>query len=304
MSNTLIIDTSYLIYRSYFAYPHLTYGTKSTGAIYGFIKTILFLIETYNPDILIFALDLPEPTWRHQVYPEYKAGRPPADQAMIDQINPVIKWVKSITSNVFAFSEYEADDIIATCALKCSNEKDNQVYIFSSDRDLYQLLIYPKIKFITEKGLFDASNLVEKYSVEAKDWVFYKTLIGDNSDNIKGISGIGPKTAAEIIRNFNSLEQIINYTPSKKDLSARIEKFLQQIKDNSELINLNYKLCSLNQISDLNLDKSSYNLINGEWIYDEYNFKSLKKSSQSLPEKNLKSQNKDKSTSLNISPLF
>ena len=113
----LIIDTSYLIYRSYFAYPLLTSNGQNTGALYGFIKTVFSLVKEFEPDTLTFACDRPEKTWRHEILPEYKAGRPEIENQMREQIPKILEWCELVTPNVFATPGYEADDLIFTICL-------------------------------------------------------------------------------------------------------------------------------------------------------------------------------------------
>ena len=114
---TLIIDTSYLIYRSYFAYPKLTFNNQPVGAFFGFAKTIIELVRDNKPDQLVFACDTSEPTWRHKLVSDYKAGRAQIEEAMISQFPLVNDWCESISKNVFKYSGWEADDIIFSIAV-------------------------------------------------------------------------------------------------------------------------------------------------------------------------------------------
>jgi len=161
----LIIDTSYLIYKAYFAYPDLSYQNQPTGAIYGFIKTVLKLITDWQPKILVFTVDRPEKTWRHELFSEYKAGRPEMEDKMLRQIPIILEWCQAITPNYLAVSGFEADDLIWTITQQFYQNKTdtaNQIddlflenhtptWIFSADRDLYQLLVFPQVKFIIVK---------------------------------------------------------------------------------------------------------------------------------------------------------
>ena len=335
----LIIDSSYLIFRSYFAYPHLNTGDTPTGAFFGFAKTTLALIKEYSPEYTVFAKDLPTPTWRHLIHKEYKAGRPEADKEMIAQIPIIHGWSQKVSKNCFAVEGFEADDIIFSTALESaldenvlkseiinkpeislfsenSNKADhlkllslsqtppkneNQVYIFSSDKDLFQLLILPNIYFIRadNKGkfsLFGAAEFIEKYQVKAIQWLDYKALVGDGSDNLKGLNGIGPKTATKILNqigNLYSLAKELNLETNGFDRSyyelnqsekeklgefirdVKNQKFLENFTTNYDKLKLTYNLGALQLVPKTSLILEKLNLENGNEDFVKYNFKSL-----------------------------
>jgi DNA polymerase I len=340
----LVIDTSYLIYRSHFAYPRLTTNDVATGAFFGFAKTVIALIKEYKPDTLIFALDTPKPTWRHALKDDYKAGRPEADKDMVAQIPVIQNWCKMVTKNYFVQDGYEADDFICTTCYqvvqKCvlANEHKNpqdddlfgaddnfdkkskvfqpmshqdlakldinmedQIYIFSSDRDLYQLLVYPNVYFIQNKSskdgfsLFGQHEFREKYELEPIQWIDYKTLVGDNSDNLQGIPGVGPKTATNLLNQVGSLhvlfeemeidnsKYILGSWASQKYQAATKEyvqnpknlKLLDKIRDNLELLHQTHRLSQLEIVpGGVDISKG-FDLHKGTGLFQEYGFKSL-----------------------------
>lgn len=340
----LIIDTSYLIYRSHFAYPRLTTNGVPTGAFFGFAKTVIALIKEYTPDTLIFALDTPKPTWRHEVKNDYKAGRPEADKDMVAQIPIIQNWCKLITENYFMQDGYEADDFICTACYniiqdyiltsehkKIKNEdlfaeqSDNikkpkifepmtyqelakldinmkdQVYIFSSDRDLFQLLVYPNVYFVQNKSskdgfsLFGQNEFREKYELEPIQWIDYKTLVGDGSDNLQGLPGVGPKTATSILNQVGSLYVLFeqmeientdyilgSWAQQKYQVAAKEYiknpknlKLIDKIRDNLELLHQTHRLSQLEIVPGGVEIKKSFDLHSGTDLFQEYGFKSL-----------------------------
>lgn len=297
----LIIDTSYLIYRSYFAYPNLTSNGLPTGAFFGFSKAIINLIQEYKPQELIFTNDTAKPTWRHEILVDYKAGRPEIEDAMIQQI-PIIKdWTAKISPNFLSRDGFEADDFISTASTKILEQDANsEILIFSSDKDLYQLLIYPQVKFVRTKKLSNETELFGreefkiKYEIEPEQWLDYKTLVGDNSDNLKGLAGVGPKTAIKVLQEIGFLKELfeclsldstgfrskIAITKSREQISGFIqnpknETLIQKIKDYQELLKQTYHLATLQNVPETKLDLIGFDLSSGLAEFEKFNFKSL-----------------------------
>lgn len=250
MYKVLVIDVFYLIFQSYFAYSGLVFNGQSIGAFFGFVKKILNLLQTYKPDNLVFVSDTTEPTWRHKIFDQYKANRPEPQEDMLRQIPLILEWCQLVGSNFLSLPGYEADDLIASVCVfdyknsffkkksldncKLNLDQTIQILIFSADKDLYQLLeIQDKqIAFIpvtNTQNLFTQENFRQKYQLKPYQWVDYKTLVGDNSDNLKGINGIGSKTAIKILQIFDSLEnlfQLIIFL--QKDLNFSDLDFLDE----------------------------------------------------------------------------
>ena len=321
----LIIDTSYLIYKAYFAYPDLSYQNQPTGAIYGFIKTVLKLITDWQPKILVFTVDRPEKTWRHELFSEYKAGRPEMEDKMLRQIPIILEWCQAITPNYLAVSGFEADDLIWTITQQFYQNKTdtaNQIddlflenhtptWIFSADRDLYQLLVFPQVKFIHSQtgtngySTFTTHEFFEKYQIQPQQWLDYKVLVGDPSDNLAGIPGIGPKTATKILQQIDHLADLFNFLQiphqlTNPDLTTnpgsleKVAQFLNNPKNRPLVAKIisyqttleqTYLLASLRKVPGVKLSLTTFNLDFGQPILEKYNFQSL------LPNKqNLKSQ--------------
>ncbi|MEM1312656.1 MAG: 5'-3' exonuclease H3TH domain-containing protein [Patescibacteria group bacterium] len=302
----LIIDTSYLIYRSFFAYPHLTAKGVYTGAFFGFAKTILTLIQQYKPDELVFANDTTAPTWRHDVLADYKGNRPEIQEEMVQQIPLIKNWIKDITPNIFSQDGFEADDFIYTVSsqIAAGNNPNDQILIFSSDKDLYQILVEPQVFFLQTKTskdgwkLFGQAEFIEKYGLDPKQWLDYKALTGDPSDNLKGVSGIGPKTATRILQEVGCLYNLFDTLGWDNDnlLSISIlqnnardfvensknESLINKIKSHKDILLQTYYLATLQSVPGTSLKKTGFDLTKGISSFYEFGFKSLINSTTKL----------------------
>ena len=230
----LLVDGSALLHRAYHAYPPLTTKTgEVVGAVYGVVSMLISALEAEQPSHIVVAWDLPKPTFRHEKYVGYKAQRPPADAEMVAQIPTVKATIEAMGITQLAVEGYEADDIIGTLATQTSQQfqaphsntqtnPDNQiqnepqkeqVIILTGDQDAMQL-VGDTVRVLTPpKGkepakLYGPDEVWNKYGVHAEQIVDYKALVGDTSDNIPGVAGIGPKTAAQLLKQFGTLERV------------------------------------------------------------------------------------------------
>jgi DNA polymerase I len=258
-STAIIFDSSYLVFRSHFSHSHLRHEGKAMGAFFGFYKTVNSLINQYKPEYIYFAKDLPSPTWRHEMYPEYKAGRGEPDPEMIEQFPIINEWTGLVATQSLGVPRFEADDVIATLAKKLSqNPAIERIIIFSSDRDLYQLLTLDKVSFWQMDGKkFGKEEFKTKYGVEPADWVLYKALCGDPSDNIKGVDGVGPKTAEIYINNPETVSK----------------KTIDKITASKEILDRNLILCKLSIIEDLEITYTKFDLSLGNMLLEKYGLK-------------------------------
>ncbi len=238
----LVIDASSIIYRVYYALPSLkTKDGELTNALYGFIRILLNAVDEFKPNYLAFAFDLPQPTFRHRIYKEYKAQRPSMGDDLRKQIPWIKEFLKIINIPVLEESGLEADDLIATIV---HQNKDKKIYILSGDLDLLQLvsencfLIHPQ-RGITEFVIYDVDKVKERFGVLPSKLPLFKVLVGDNSDNIPGIPGIGPKRALKILGKVSTLEAL------KYKLKNFDEDIRKSIEENWNVLERNINLVSL-----------------------------------------------------------
>lgn len=237
-SKLVIIDGNSLMHRAFYALPNLT-NSKGlhTNVIYGFINMLYKLQEEFKPDYIGIAYDRKAATFRHEEYPEYKAGRLKMAEEMVEQI-PVLKEViAAMNIKQIEIDGYEADDIIGTVSELCT-QKEVDAYIITGDRDAFQLINDHVHVFITKKGIsemieFDREKLMEVYQITPEQVIDMKGLMGDASDNIPGVPGIGEKTALELIKQFETLENTLeNNSQVKKN---KVRENLETYKDQALL---------------------------------------------------------------------
>jgi len=218
----VLLDVHAIIHRAYHALPDFaTSKGEPTGALYGLSTMLLKIISDLKPDYIIACYDLPKPTYRHEAYKDYKAGRAKADDELVSQLKKSYDIFKAFDIPTYSKEGFEADDMIGTIVEQVKNKKDLDVVIASGDMDTLQLVDDDKVRVYTlKKGIKDTIIYNEKAVIERFGFVpkllsDYKGLRGDPSDNIIGIKGIGEKTASELIQKIGSIEEI--YKTLKKD---------------------------------------------------------------------------------------
>jgi DNA polymerase-1 len=233
-----IIDGHALIHRAYHALPPLT--TKDgrvVNAAYGFSMILLKVIEELKPDCIAVAMDLPGGTFRHQQYEGYKAQRPKAADDLVEQFFIVRQVIDAFNIPIFEEPGYEADDVIGTMAKELSRTGDIETYIVTGDLDELQLVdektkVYTMKRGFTDTVVYDLAAVKERYGLSPQQFVDYKALKGDASDNIPGVAGIGEKSAGELIKNYNDLDNLYKHLD---DLKPAIAKKLTEGKENAYL---------------------------------------------------------------------
>lgn len=261
----LLIDGHSILNRAFYGVPDLTNSAGlHTNAIYGFLNILFKVLEEEKPDYLMIAFDLKEKTFRHKMFDDYKGTRKPMPQELHEQVPVVQKVLKAMNIPIVTKAGYEADDILGTLAF--DGEKNGlDVTIISGDRDLLQLATN-KIKICipkTKKGSTEIENyywddVIALYNVNPREFIDVKALMGDASDNIPGVTGIGEKTASKIIAQFHSIENAYEHideiTPNKARLSlseeyeiAKLSKTLATIDTNVPL-EINYKNGIINDL--------------------------------------------------------
>ena len=218
----VLLDVHAIVHRAYHALPEFaTSKGEPTGALYGLSTMLLKIISDLKPDYIAACYDLPKPTYRHEAYKEYKAGRAKTDEELVSQLKKSYDIFKAFNIPVYSKEGFEADDMIGTIVEQKRKEKDLDIVIASGDMDTLQLVEDDKIRVYTlKKGIKDTiiyneKGVLERYGFGPKLLPDYKGLRGDPSDNIIGITGIGEKTATELIQKFGSIEEM--YKKLKKD---------------------------------------------------------------------------------------
>jgi len=209
------LDANSVFYRAFYALPHFkTSKGELTNATYGFTATLLHFLLEHEPDYIGIVFDKGKKTFRHQEYKEYKATRPPAPDELYAQIPKTKEIVTAFNLPLFEEDNYEADDILGAIARKEQREQsDLKTFVITSDRDALQLVsdrisvMMPK-KGFNEYEEYDAKTVKEKFGLTPEQIPDYKALAGDASDNIKGVKGIGEKTAKDLLAQYGSLEKI------------------------------------------------------------------------------------------------
>jgi DNA polymerase-1 len=214
----VLFDGNALIHRAFHALPPLTVSKtgEMVSAVYGFALMLLKVINELKPTHYAIAFDMKAPTFRHQLFHEYKAHRPPAPEELINQLGRVRQLVEAFRIPIFELEGYEADDILGTLSHQASNQ-DIDTVIVSGDADTMQLVsprvrvLYPPRKGFSDTMLYDEAAVMQKYGVKPEQITDFKALTGDSSDNIPGVPGIGPVNAAKLLKQFGSVEQIYDH---------------------------------------------------------------------------------------------
>ena len=231
MKTITIIDTFGFFFRSYFALPPLRNSEGfPTGLLTGFVNLVDTLRRDHSTDYLVFALDAKGKTFRNEMFPEYKDNRDEAPEDLKKQLPVAIEWIEQMGFANLTREGYEADDIIATVT-KFAREKNLKVCIVSHDKDLYQLIddgevvIYDAVK----RQEVDEEACIAKFGVHPKDFINFQALLGDSSDNVPGVKGIGKVGAAKLINKYHTLEAI--YEDIENAGTPRIQKLLLEGKE-------------------------------------------------------------------------
>ncbi|MFA6430644.1 MAG: DNA polymerase [Candidatus Paceibacterota bacterium] len=224
----VLLDVHAIVHRAYHALPDFaTSSGEPTGALYGLSTMLLKIISDLKPDYIIACYDLPKPTYRHEAYKEYKAGRAKSDDELVSQLKKSYEIFKAFNIPVYSKEGFEADDMIGTIVENNKKEKNINIVIASGDMDTLQLVEGDKVRVYTlKKGIKDTiiyneEAVKERFGFGPELLPDYKGLRGDPSDNIIGIKGIGEKTATDLIINFGSIENI--YKAIKKDKNKLLE---------------------------------------------------------------------------------
>lgn len=211
----VLLDTHAIIHRAYHALPDFASSKgEPTGALYGLCLMLFKLIDDFEPDYVVATFDLPKPTYRHEAYDGYKAGRKKADDELVSQLKRAHEIFDAFNIPMYSYEGFEADDMLGTIVEETKNEKNLNTIIASGDMDTMQLIDNDRVKVFTlRKGvkdtvLYGEKEVVERFGFKPLQLTDYKGLRGDTSDNIIGIKGIGEKTATILIQTFGTIENM------------------------------------------------------------------------------------------------
>ncbi len=217
MKKLLLIDANALIHRAFHALPTMTdKNGKPTQALYGVSSILLRVWRDERPDYAAAFFDRPEPTFRKIEFKEYKAQRPKAPDALISQLIEARNLFNAFGIVAYELPGFEADDLIGTFAHRFSNTPDLSIQILTGDLDALQLVVKDRITVKTLKvgvsstETYNEQAVINRYGIPPEKLPDYKTLVGDQSDNIPGIAGVGPKTASELLKKYGTLENIVS----------------------------------------------------------------------------------------------
>lgn len=250
----ILIDANALIHRSFHALPPLT--TKKgemVNGVYGFCLILLKMLKELKPDYVAAAFDLPEPTFRHLEYKEYKAHRPKTPEELKTQFVRVKEILTAFGVPIYEMAGFEADDVIAALTKQVEPEKDLKSIIVTGDLDLLQLVsdgkvaVYTLKKGISDTAIYDEQGVEKRFGLKPEQLVDFKALKGDPSDNIPGVPGIGEKTAAALLQEFEMLEGI--YEAMEKKMAgpktALTPKLIGKLREFKEQAFLSKKLAQV-----------------------------------------------------------
>lgn len=265
----ILVDGSSYLYRAYHAFPPLTNSQgEPTGAMYGVLNMLRSLIIQYKPSHVAVVFDAKGKTFRDELYEEYKSNRPPMPDDLREQIAPLHEMVQAMGLPLLSISGVEADDVIGTLALKAAAD-GRDVLISTGDKDMAQL-VTPKITLINTMTnvILGPDEVKEKYGVPPELIIDFLALMGDSSDNIPGVPGVGEKTALGLLQGLGSLDEIYQQLDNIATLSFRGAKTLgAKMAEHEKVAKLSYKLATIK--TDVELDKTFDDLVVNEPNLDQ-----------------------------------
>lgn len=241
----LVFDTFSVFFRAFHALPPMnTRAGLPTSAVYGMSVLLLKLLREQSPKGLCFARDRSEPTFRHKQYVEYKAHRAPLPEPLVSQLVLLDRLLAALGAPVFGVSGFEADDVIATLARELA-ARDEHVCVVSGDRDLFQVVRERvDVLFIGRRGqppvLYDEAAIARRFNLPPAQLPSFVALVGDSSDNLIGVNGVGDKTAQKLVAQFGSASALLAGLDQVKSAAVReaLAKAAERIRQNEALARL------------------------------------------------------------------
>ena len=255
----LLIDGNSVLFRGYYAtsYGNIMKTSKGvyTNAIYAFASMLNKALKQINPDYCVVAFDKGKHTFRHDIKEDYKAGRKETPEELVEQFGLVREMLKAYNITYLEYDDIEADDVIGTL----SKKYDVETCILSSDRDLLQLIDKTTNVYVMRKGMsdiakMDEENLLIEYGLKPYQIIDYKGLAGDKSDNIKGVEGVGEKTAVKLLNEYDTCEGIYEHIDELKG------KLKEHLINDKESCFLSKRLATIKTDVDIDLNLDDFKL--------------------------------------------
>lgn len=271
----VLVDGSGIIYRAFYAFSRLTdTNNRPIGAVYGFCYTMFSIINKFHPNVFCVALDAGRKTFRTEIYGAYKGNRPETPPELKEQFPIVLEACQAFGIPSIRLEGYEADDIIATFANKLA-QNNHEVCVVSSDKDLMQLITDNIYMYDPGKSkIIKNPEVLEKYGVLPSQMIELQALMGDAVDNVPGVDGVGPKTAANLLNKFQSLEKIYERISEVKP-----DRIRNNLINQRELLELSKKLVTLHKEVPIEINVQEqvikFNYENTVDFLMRYGFKSL-----------------------------
>ncbi len=291
----VLLDSHAIIHRGYHALPDFaTSKGVPTGALYGLSSMLIGIIEKFSPDYIVACYDLPQPTYRHEAYKDYKAGRKKSDGELVEQLKSSRKIFENFNIPMYDKPGFEADDILGTIVEQTKDISNLNIVIASGDMDTLQLVRDKEVQVFTlKKGIkdtvtYDEDAVVERFGFLPKYLPDYKGLRGDTSDNIIGIVGIGEKTATTLISHFKTIENIYKVLNDRKKDGAQefkklgiTDRIIELLKNGEDEAVFSKMLATIRRDAPIKFEllektwKESFDINKAEQIFDEFEFRTL-----------------------------
>ena len=240
----MALDGNSLAYRAFFALPEdmSNASGQTTNAVYGFATMLLNLVKEHKPDGVVVVFDRPEPTFRHEAIPEYKAQREKAPETLREQLGVIRELLDTLGIRWLELAGFEGDDIIATMAERAEAE-GRDILIVTGDRDSYQLVRDPHVRVLYNKrgvsdyAIYDEAGILERTGVTPAGYADYAALRGDPSDNLDGVPGVGEKTAAKLITQYGDLAGVLAHADDQTPkLRANLHEHGERVTRNARMM--------------------------------------------------------------------
>ncbi|MBQ4813441.1 DNA polymerase I [Pseudoalteromonas luteoviolacea] len=258
----ILVDGSSYLFRAYHAPPHLTNSQgEATGAIYGVINMLKSLLKQFDPSHMVVVFDAKGPTFRNDMYSEYKANRPPMPDDLRTQIEPIHEIIKAMGLPLVSISGVEADDVIGTFS-RIAAEQQRHVLISTGDKDMAQLVNehVTLINTMTDTVL-DPAGVVEKFGVGPELIIDFLALMGDKVDNIPGVPGVGEKTALAMLQGLGSIESLYANLDQIAPLGFRGSKGMaKKLEEHKDQLHLSYELATIKLDCEVEQDLETFKI--------------------------------------------